>query len=233
MKLNKSITIDAGHGGHDSGALSPYGLKEKDVALKVCLMTAALLAPVMEVHLTRKDDRFLELAERAAMANRNGSDFFLSVHCNSGPPGQGNGFEVFTTRGRTAADPFAIDLFREYAREFPTLAKRMDLSDGDEDKEADFAVLRLSRMPAALFELEFIHTKMGHEVLSDEATLERMARALARGIYRHASGGRELGATAEPEPILAPIQSKEWVSLPAEEADALRAACRKVLELIP
>src|SRR5690606_30500952 len=86
VKLNKSITIDAGHGGHDPGALSPRGLREKDVALKVVTMTAALLTPVMGVYLTRKDDRFLELADRAAIANRNGSDFFLSVHCNSGPP---------------------------------------------------------------------------------------------------------------------------------------------------
>lgn len=203
------------------------------MALKVCLLTAALLEPVMPVHLTRRDDRFIELTERAAMANRNGSDFFLSIHCNSGPPGQGNGFEVFTSRGQTAADPFAIDLFREYAREFPEFTKRMDLSDGDEDKEADFAVLRHTRMPAALFELEFIHTERGHSLLSDEVILQRMAKALARGIYRHASGGLELGVVSEPAPATEPIRNKEWVSVPAAEVDALRAACQRVLELIP
>ena len=233
MKLKTSITLDPGHGGHDPGALSPRGLKEKDVALKVCLRTAALLQPVMPVHLTRSDDRFIELAERAAIANRNGCGFFLSVHCNSGPPGQGSGFEVFTTRGETAADPFAIDLFREFAGEFPGHAKRMDLSDGDEDKEADFAVLRHSRMPAALFELEFIHTERGHQLLSDPAVLERMARALARGIYRHASGGLELFPAISPPAAVAPIQSLEWMSLPAQDAAELGSACRRVLELLP
>ena len=72
-----------------------------------------------------------------------------------------------------------------YAVEFPGFAKRMDLSDGDEHKEAKFAVLRLTRMPAALFDMEFIHTEAGHDLFSDRGTLARMAKALSSGVQLH------------------------------------------------
>ena len=99
----KTICIDPGHGGKDSGALGPSGLREKDVALTVALLLATELSRDAKIVLTRENDVFVELSERAAIANRAGADFFLSVHCNSGEPGSGEGFEVYTTPGLTAA----------------------------------------------------------------------------------------------------------------------------------
>jgi N-acetylmuramoyl-L-alanine amidase len=185
--MNKpSITIDAGHGGRDSGAVGPGGLREKDVALRVARRLGLMLTACgVGVSMTRGDDRFLELHERAQMANEFGTDLFLSIHCNSGPPGQGDGFEVFTTPGQTAADAFATDLFLEYARMFPTKRKRVDDRDGDPDKEASFAVIRLTKMPAALFELEFIHTPAGEAFLGNEINEIAMAEALCDGVLRH------------------------------------------------
>jgi N-acetylmuramoyl-L-alanine amidase len=185
MSDKPQIILDPGHGGHDSGAVGPTGLKEKDVVLSVARRLEKLLAPHMDVRKTRSTDRFLELHERAALANKLGCQLFLSIHCNSGPPGQGDGFEVFTTPGETPADRFATALFIQYGRRFPGKRKRVDDRDGDPDKEASFAVLRLSNMPACLMELEFIHTVEGERWLREEANHDRMAEALADGIFEH------------------------------------------------
>ena len=179
------ICIDAGHGGKDSGALGPNGLREKDVALSVALLLGANLFPDCTVVYTRRDDTFLELGKRAMIANDAQADALISIHCNSGPAGSGDGYEVFTTPGLTASDKLATDLFLAYAAEFPEKRKRMDLGDGDSDKEANFTVVRRANMRAALFELEFIHTPVGEHWLRDARNQSRCAKALAAGVRAH------------------------------------------------
>lgn len=184
--MKKRITLDAGHGGNDSGAVGPKGLREKDVALAVTLRLGAMLAAAgLAVSYTRKDDRFLELHERAQIANEAGADAFLSIHCNSASKRAASGFEVFTTPGQTAADVLATCLFLDYSRAFPSKLKRIDDTDGDPDKEANFAVLRLSKMPAALFELDFINNPAVEAWLREELNQIAMAEALCDGVLRY------------------------------------------------
>lgn len=178
------ICIDPGHGGKDPGAVGPGGLKEADVVLSVALMLAARLLPIAEVVLTRKSNVYLTLSERAEISNAVGPDLFLSLHCNSAA-NPARGFEVFTTPGQTLADSFASDLFHAYHEEFPELSARLDNRDGDPDKEASFAVLRETDAPAALFELEFIHTEEGSAFLRSAINQGRMVKALEAGIRRH------------------------------------------------
>lgn len=185
MTRKPKIMLDAGHGGEDSGAVGPNGRCEKDVALAVTLLLGSMLITDFDVAYTRKTDVFVPLSKRALIANDWQADAFLSIHCNSGPVGQGSGFEVFTTLGETASDPFATDLFQSYGAQFPSLARRMDMRDGDPDKEADFAVLRLTRMRSALFELEFIHTVAGEAWLTQPANQAKAAMALAAGTRKH------------------------------------------------
>ena len=193
-----SITLDAGHGGKDPGAVGRKGLREKDVCLAVTTRMAMMLqAAGVRVVQTRMDDRFLELHERAEIANTADTDLFLSVHCNSAARWDAKGFEVFTTPGETAADEFATCLFLEFAKAFPGKPKRMDDKDGDPDKEASFKVLRRSRMPAALFELDFISNPETEAWLGQELNQIAMAEALADGVLRHL--GRE-SRDARPEP---------------------------------
>ena len=81
----QTIVIDAGHGGKDTGALGKI-TTEKAVNLAVAKKLGAYIEENMrdvKVVYTRKTDKFVELSERAAIANRNNADVFVSIHCNS------------------------------------------------------------------------------------------------------------------------------------------------------
>ena len=95
-RMLKRVVLDAGHGGEDPGALGPGGTREKDVALDVVQRAGrVLLAKGVEVVLTRSDDTFVPLEERAARANAADADLFLSVHCNAAENTTAKGFEVY------------------------------------------------------------------------------------------------------------------------------------------
>lgn len=210
MSTRKRIMIDPGHGGKDSGAVGPNGLKEKDVVLAVSMLLGSLLAADFDVNYTRRDDTFVTLDQRAMRANDWMANAFISIHCNSGPPGQGTGFEVFTTIGQTPSDELATDVFTAFGAEFPQNARRVDMTDGDVDKERNFAVLRLTRMRAILFELEFIHTHAGENFLKSARNQARCADALAEGIRQH------FGVIAAP-----PASAKDAVRSKLAELSAL------------
>ncbi len=91
------IIIDPGHGGKDPGAIGPTGLKEKDVVLDIGLRLRRLLRKRLHVKvlMTRDTDRFVELRERSAFANRNGGKLFISIHANSHPRRSVRGFMTF------------------------------------------------------------------------------------------------------------------------------------------
>lgn len=91
------VVIDAGHGGHDSGTRGKKTY-EKDVALKIALKLGAYIeknVPGVKVIYTRKEDKFVELAERANIANKNKADLFICIHANSIPGGKAFGTETF------------------------------------------------------------------------------------------------------------------------------------------
>lgn len=90
------VVLDAGHGGKDLGA-NYYGFLEKNIALAVALKVGKQLEkyPDIQVIYTRKTDVFVELIERARIANRANANMFLSIHCNAAPKGQAFGTETF------------------------------------------------------------------------------------------------------------------------------------------
>jgi N-acetylmuramoyl-L-alanine amidase len=80
------VVIDAGHGGHDPGAISPdTGLEEKDVTLKIAkaIRDQLVKSGRVRVALTRSDDRYLQLRERYQIARRLHANLFISIHCDS------------------------------------------------------------------------------------------------------------------------------------------------------
>ena len=94
----QTIVIDPGHGGKDTGALGKVS-KEKTLNLAVALKFGNYIKenmPDVKVVYTREKDKFVELSERAAIANRNDADVFISIHCNStGTPNSAYGAETF------------------------------------------------------------------------------------------------------------------------------------------
>lgn len=93
----RTVVLDAGHGGHDPGAVGSKS-KEKDIVLDVVLRTGALIKqhyPDVRVIYTRDKDVFVKLYERAAIANRNKADLFISVHCNAAKNKSAYGAETF------------------------------------------------------------------------------------------------------------------------------------------
>lgn len=93
----KRIVIDAGHGGHDPGAVGPKKLYEKDVVLDVAMKLKKILVadPGNEVFLTREKDVFIPLEERTAIANKNNADLFISIHANASPRREAKGIETY------------------------------------------------------------------------------------------------------------------------------------------
>ena len=102
-----TLVIDAGHGGHDAGALGTMS-KEKDINLSVALAFGKYVErnqPDVKVVYTRKTDVFIPLKERANIANRAGADLFISVHTNALPAGKiARGFETYTLGMHRAKD---------------------------------------------------------------------------------------------------------------------------------
>jgi len=83
----KTVVIDPGHGGHDPGTVGKVA-KEKDIVLKLALQLGEKIKkeyPDVKVLYTRSTDKFVDLAERSAFANRNNADLFISLHCNASP----------------------------------------------------------------------------------------------------------------------------------------------------
>lgn len=93
------LVIDAGHGGHDAGAVGAFS-KEKNINLKAALAFGRYVeqnCPDVKVIYTRKTDVFIPLHQRADIANKNHADAFISVHTNSLPAGRiARGFETYT-----------------------------------------------------------------------------------------------------------------------------------------
>lgn len=86
---SKTIVIDAGHGGHDSGAVGYKKYQEKRTVLKVSKQLKQLLeAKGYNVHMTRGNDKFIKLVKRTGFANKKDADLFISIHANAAPKGK-------------------------------------------------------------------------------------------------------------------------------------------------
>jgi N-acetylmuramoyl-L-alanine amidase len=105
----RRVVVDAGHGGHDTGAIGAKGTREKDVALAIAMkLTAKLEAMGLEVVMTRDDDTFVKLEDRTKIANQQKGDLFISVHCNAAPSRSLRGIETYTLN--TSSNRYSIRL---------------------------------------------------------------------------------------------------------------------------
>lgn len=220
-----TLVIDAGHGGHDSGAKGAMSY-EKNINLKVALAFGKYVernCPDVKVVYTRKTDVFVPLYERAEIANRNKANLFVSVHTNALPKGRiSRGFETYTLGdGRSHGTKTNLDVAKrensvifmekDYKQHYvgydpnspesnimfefvqdhnmqqsvafaKLLQQNVCSLAGRVNKgvhQDNFAVLRLTSMPACLIELGFITTPDEEQALNNPAVVDK----IARGIY--------------------------------------------------
>ena len=109
LKIGK-IVIDPGHGGHDTGTIGPNGLEEKDLVLEVGRRLGKLLETRLgaEVVYTRKDDTFIPLETRTAIANQQRADLFISIHANSSHDPDARGVETYYLNFTSSPDALEV-----------------------------------------------------------------------------------------------------------------------------
>lgn len=179
----KTIVVDAGHGGHDSGARSPdKRTREKDLTLKIATkLASALAAEGATVIMTRKSDVFIPLKERSEVANRNDADFFISCHINSN---HNSNSSSGTITFHHAQESESILLAESIQLELKKAAKLPSMGVWSDQRIYDngFAVLRYAKMPAVLLELGFINNRSDRARITSESYPSDVARAVVRGL---------------------------------------------------
>ena len=179
-----TVVIDAGHGGRDTGAMSPHGLPEKDANLRLAnAVRNELVKRGYKVVMTREDDAFVELYDRPKVAHKVKADLFVSIHHNA--PGY-------------ASNPFAIRSQSVYAwnalgeRLAKAINGRMVAADpalaNDGVLHANFAVTRNPEIPSCLIEADFITHPDGECAAWDFSRRPAIAAAIADGIADWVAG---------------------------------------------
>ena len=192
----RDITIDAGHGGNDSGAIGPTGVMEKNVTLRIATRLQSLLeADGATVHMTRTTDTEVspkhenatdieELQARCDVANASGSDIFVSIHMDS--------FTSEAAKGTTGY--YYADGAPESQRLADSIRASVVASLGTDSrgtKTCRFYVVRHTNMPATLVEVAFISNPNEEKLLDSDDGLDKTAKAIEEGIKRYFAGNMD------------------------------------------
>ena len=192
----KKIYLDAGHGGADAGAVGANGLYEKNLVLKIQQYLISYLNSTYSdftIKTTRTTDTFLSLSQRASQANSWGADAFMSIHVNAGG---GTGYEDYVYRSASNASKAFQSIVHGQVQ--PTLLSYNHPNRGR--KSANYAVLRLTNMPAVLTEIAFIDNSTDAALLQNEAFLKSMGESYAKGIAVYLNLPRRAVPTPNPNP---------------------------------
>jgi N-acetylmuramoyl-L-alanine amidase len=207
------LVIDAGHGDQDSGAIGPWGLKEKDVNLDLTLRLADYLKknrPRIKVVLTRDKDTFLPLEERTQIANSLNADMFVCIHTNSSKVNRdsASGVETFYPRSKpalyasanTSGDEIASllkqggDILQRSQYLAALIQENLtdifikDIVPDRGIKGHSFFVLKYTNMVSVLVEVGFICNQNIEANLRIPAVRQEIATAIGRGIEAYLDG---------------------------------------------
>lgn len=168
----KRVFIDPGHGGSDSGAVG-NGLYESNITLSIAQKVGNILnSKGIQVNYSRTTNNFVSLDGRAQQANNWGADLFVSIHCNS-HTSSASGTECFTYPNTTSSTKtLSINMAN-------AISSQLGIPNRGH-KEADFAVLRLSSMPAILIETAFISNSTDASLLKNSQ--DKFASVIANQI---------------------------------------------------
>ena len=142
--------LDFGHGGKDSGAIGSNNTKESDIVLKIGMLVKSTLEEAFEkVITTRETDKYYSLNYRTNKANKEDCDYFISLHMNS-----------FSNRDVRGCEVWVYDkssrVYGTSKRICDSLSKALDTPNRGVKVSKNFSVLRKSKMPALLVEVDFL-----------------------------------------------------------------------------
>lgn len=192
------VVLDAGHGGKDGGARA-NGLLEKDVTLDVTLRAQKLLQQFgFKTVLTRSDDTFIPLPERAAIGNRIDNAIFVSVHFNHAYSGSSSGVETFYASEKVAPEsawtwagyfskpePLPTDLGETLAGFLQAALVTRTEATNRGIKGRPLHVLRHTRSPAVLLECGFLSNPLEARMIANVDYRDRLAKAIAEGVMSY------------------------------------------------
>ena len=170
-----TIVVDAGHGGHDTGARGRKS-KEKDYTLDIAKRLQKLLVERgANALLSRSNDTYITLQGRVDFAQSRNADLFISIHMNSSPSAASNGTETFFY---TAKSQF---LAREIHKEFVAATGRKSRG----VSQARFYVIRKTTMPSVLLECAFVSNATEENIALSTQWRERVAQGVTRGVLNY------------------------------------------------
>lgn len=177
---NKLIVIDAGHGGKDPGAISPFSsAKEKDLVLSVAQKLKKKLENIgYKVYMTRDDDTYVELHNRAEIANNLGANAFISLHVNANVKQDPKGIEMLYVPDSRDNKGFAQVLQTEVVKATGAASRGMV-------SRPNLVVIRETLMPAVLAELGFLSNPGEERLLLDEAYQDKLVQGLYNAITKY------------------------------------------------
>lgn len=199
----RTVILDAGHGGHDSGARGPLGA-EKEATLDVVIRAKKLLEENgYNVRLTRMTDVFIPLENRPAMANKYPNAIFVSVHFNKSNVGGASGIETYALAPRGVPSMDEENLSYSDFKPYPghqrdsenialatamhsSLLRHLRLYDRG-IKRARFVVIRDIDIPGVLLEGGFMNHPLDARQISSNAYRDAFARAILEGVNRYKS----------------------------------------------
>ena len=165
--------LDFGHGGKDSGAIGPTNLKESDIALKIGMMVKETLENAFEkVITTRDNDKYYSLDYRTKKANNENSDYFISIHLNSATNPSAKGCEVWLYDENSKLQTLANNLCNNLATKMNTPNRGIKYS-------KKLAVLKNTKMPALLIEIDFISNKEVENYLRNDKNLKNISDTIS------------------------------------------------------
>ena len=168
--------LDFGHGGKDPGAIGPTKLKESDIALKIGMMVKQNLEQAFEkVITTREDDKYYSLDYRSSKANKENCDYFVSIHMNSATNKSAKGVEVWVYDEKSKLYTLSKNICSNLSKTINTPNRGVKIS-------KSFSVLRKTKMPALLIEIDFISNSSVEASLKSDKYIKDISDSISKSL---------------------------------------------------
>ena len=170
------LYLDFGHGGKDSGAVGTNNTKESDTVLKIGKLIKANLEKAGEKVITTRDtDLYFSLDYRSNKANNKNCDYFVSLHMNAATNKDAKGVEVWVYDEKSKVYNLAKNICSNLSRDINTPNRGVKIS-------KSFSVLRKTKMPSLLIEIDFISNLCVENALKDETYIKNISQSISNSL---------------------------------------------------